>query len=110
VSREITPGNATPTQSSLAKSKMTMPQHVVYRSFPTETVVLNLQTGKYHGLNATAGNMLDALKQADSVREAAVAVAREYGQSATTVERDLYELCAALLERDLIEVDGGGSD
>ena len=40
-------------------SKVTRPQHVVYRSFPSETVVLNLQTGSYHGLNATAGRMLD---------------------------------------------------
>jgi hypothetical protein len=28
---------------------------------PLGTVVLNLQTGRYHGLNATAGSMLEAL-------------------------------------------------
>jgi hypothetical protein len=106
--REVTLRDAPPA-GSLPKAKVTVPQHVVYRSFPTETVVLNLQTGKYHGLNPTAGSMLDALKQADSVREAAIAVAREYGQPTATTERDLCDLCAALLERDLIEVDGGGS-
>jgi DNA gyrase inhibitor GyrI len=107
--RESTLPDAMAKRSSLAKAKMTVPHHVVYRSFPTETVVLNLQTGKYHGLNRTAGSMLDALKQAGSVREAAAAIAVEYGQPAATIERDLCDLCAALLERDLIEVDGGGS-
>ena len=32
-----------------------LPQHVVYRDFVSETVLLNIQTGKYHGLNPTAG-------------------------------------------------------
>ena len=52
-----------PNAASLLTCKVTVPQHVVYRSFPTETVVLNLNTGKYHGLNATAGRMLDELEE-----------------------------------------------
>jgi Coenzyme PQQ synthesis protein D (PqqD) len=79
------------------------PQHVVYRSFPSETVVLNLQTGQYHGLNATAGSMLEALKRTSCVRDAAVAVATEYAQPQAVVEQDMCELCNALLARGLIE-------
>jgi hypothetical protein len=41
------------------------------------------------------------------VRDAACAVAEEYGQPQAVVERDMCELCNALLERGLIEVDGG---
>lgn len=92
--------------SSLLASKVTVPQHVVYRSFPTETVVLNLQTGKYHGLNATAGRMLDALTAADSVREAAAALCASYKQPQDVIENDLCVLCSSLLERGLIETDG----
>jgi hypothetical protein len=84
-----------------------LPQHVVYRSFPAETVVLNLQTGRYHGLNPTGGRMLEALEHAGSVRAAAVGLAESYDQPQTTIERDLCELCDALLERGLIEIDGG---
>ena len=36
-----------------------VPQHVVYRRFAAETVVLNLETGTYHGLNATGARMLE---------------------------------------------------
>jgi hypothetical protein len=94
-----------PSAASLPKSRIQVPQHVVYRSFPTETVVLNLETGKYHGLNATAGSMLEALERAACLSEAAAAVAEEYGQPQASVERDMCELCNVLLERGLIEVD-----
>jgi hypothetical protein len=92
--------------SALLASKVKVPQHVVYRSFPAETVVLNLETGKYHGLNATAGRMLEALERAACVRDAAAALAADYEQDRSVVERDLCELCQSLLVRGLIETDG----
>jgi Coenzyme PQQ synthesis protein D (PqqD) len=92
-------------QESLLEAKVTVPQSVVFRSFPTETVVLNLQTGKYHGLNPTAGKMLQALTEADSVRAAAAAVAAEYEAPAETIEGDICDLCRNLLERGLVERD-----
>ncbi len=95
-----------PDTSSLLAAKVKVPQHVVYRSFPAETVVLNLQTGKYHGLNATAGRMLAVLERADSVRDAALELAGAYEQPQDVIESDLCALCASLLERGLIETDG----
>jgi hypothetical protein len=92
--------------SSLLSSKVIVPNHVVYRSFPSETVVLNLETGKYHGLNATAGRMLAALEQAATVRDAVLALAPSFGQAESVVQMDLCELCNALLDRGLINVDG----
>lgn len=95
-------------QPALARltSRITIPRHVVYRSLPTEAVVFNLQTGQYHGLNATAYNMLEALSRASSVRDAAVAIAEEYDQPQAVVEQDMCELCDGLLTRGLIELDG----
>jgi hypothetical protein len=95
--------------SSLLRSKIGVPQHVVYRSFPSETVVLNLETCKYHGLNPTAGQMLDALVQASSLQEAAADLAGCYGQPQSVIEQDMCELCALLLERGLVEVDGSSA-
>ena len=91
--------------SSLLTCRVRVPQHVVYRSFPSETVVLNLETGKYHGLNATAGRMLDALENAATVRDAVIDLTASYDQPQAVVELDLCELCNALFERDLIDVD-----
>jgi hypothetical protein len=95
-----------PDTSSLLASKVKVPQHVVYRSFPSETVVLNLETGKYHGLNATAGQMLEALERAACVRDAAASLAESYEQDQGVIERDMCELCQSLLERGLIQTDG----
>lgn len=92
--------------SSLPRAKIRVPQHVVYRDFPNETVVLNLNTGRYHGLNATAGRMLDALERADSLRDAAAAVAENYEQPRQTVEKDMCDLCQLLLARELVEIHG----
>jgi hypothetical protein len=88
--------------------RVRVPGHVVYRSFPSESVMLNLQTGKYHGLNTTAGSMLEALEQAPSIAGAAAVLAERYEQPCELIEGDMLELCAALLERGLIEVEGGG--
>jgi Coenzyme PQQ synthesis protein D (PqqD) len=86
------------------EARVRVPQHVVHRHFPAQTVVLNLQTGRYHGLNPTAGRMLDALGQGQTVAAAARTVADHYRQPRADVERDLCELCAELLARGLVEL------
>jgi Coenzyme PQQ synthesis protein D (PqqD) len=80
-----------------------VPDHIVHRSFPAETVVLNLQTGRYHGLNPTAGRMLETLGQCGSLDEAATVLAAEYSQPVDTVRSDLAAFCSDLIERGLIE-------
>jgi Coenzyme PQQ synthesis protein D (PqqD) len=82
-----------------------IPAHVVHREFPGETVVLNLETGQYHGLNATARRMLGALEEADGIEFAVAALAREFGVSRDQIERDLLDLCAALADRGLLELN-----
>jgi hypothetical protein len=93
-----------PGVDSLLDSKVRVPQGVVYRSFVKETVVLNLETGLYHGVNPTGGRMLDALTNAASVREAAAELARVFDRPQPHIEDDLCEFCEALLERGLITV------
>jgi len=86
--------------------RMRLPQHVVHRSFVTETVVLNLRTGKYHGLNSTAGQMLGQFERGQTPREVAVVIAEEYGRNEAEVQADVLALCQGLLERELIEIAG----
>jgi hypothetical protein len=98
-----------PDTSLLSTSSIKVPRHVVYRSFPTESVVLNLETGKYHGLNATAGAMLEALDNDTSIRDAAAVLAGRYGKPVELIEKDMLQLCRLLSERGLIEVHGGAA-
>lgn len=88
----------------LLNARLRLPQYVVHRSFVAETVVLNLETGKYHGLNPTAGRMLDVLSDAPTVRDAAAQIASEYKLDQATVEADLLAFCRDLLDRKLVEV------
>jgi hypothetical protein len=87
-----------------------IPARVVHRDFPNETVVLNLETGQYHGLNVTAGRMLAALDQAGSIPAAASVVATEFGVSRVRVERDLHDFCRRLADRGILELDGAEAD
>jgi hypothetical protein len=81
-----------------------LPKHVVFRAFAHETVVVNLERGVYHGLNATAGRMLEALERSPTARDAAGKLAGELGQPKDVVERDIAAFCSDLLDRGLIEV------
>jgi hypothetical protein len=82
-----------------------IPDHVVHRDFPGETVILNLETGQYHGLNATAGRMFAALERSGSIDRAATVLAGEFCVPRDQIERDLRDLCCALVDRGLVELD-----
>jgi hypothetical protein len=92
--------------NGLLDATVAVPQHVVHRAFPTETVVLNLETGRYHGLNPVAGRMLEVLEQLGSVEATAARLAREFEQPLERIQQDLSQLCVDLRERGLIEVTG----
>ncbi|MGH2951181.1 MAG: PqqD family protein [Solirubrobacterales bacterium] len=88
-----------------------VPDHVVYRSFEAETLVLNLETGQYHGLNRTAGRMLDLLQEAHgNVRDAVRRLATEYDVDFDKVAPDFASLCTDLEQRGLLEITASGGD
>ena len=91
-------------RSSFAARRAVLPEHVVHRGFAQETIVLNLRTGLYHGLNATAGHMLEAITTSPSLEAAASQLAQEYGQPIERLREDLTGLVNDLVERDLIEL------
>jgi hypothetical protein len=84
---------------------VSVPDHVVYRDFADQTVVLNLQTGRYHGLNSTAGAMLEALCEAPNVASAAKRLAPEWEVESDVLLADLLELVAELEGRGLVETN-----
>jgi coenzyme PQQ synthesis protein D (PqqD) len=94
--------------SELLGRKAWVPEHVVYRDFVTETVVLNLETGEYHGVNRTGGLILAELERAETIGEAARTLAAEYGGVLAEVERDVCAFCTDLLARGLIRLHGDG--
>ena len=89
-----------------------LPRHVVYRPFPAETVVLNLESGLYHGLNPVAGRMLAVLESAASMADAVAELRTFFPSAADRIEPDLRRLCDELRARGLIVIErttAGGS-
>lgn len=91
--------------AELSAAKIRVPGYVVHRDFAHETVMLNLRTGKYHGLNPSAGAILDALDKAPTVATAIDEIAARFGKAPAEIEDDIHEFCVDLLRRNLIEVD-----
>src|SRR3954451_9253183 len=92
-------------RTELLDAAISFPEHVVFRSFARETVALNLRTGQFHGLNVTAGRMVEVIQRCSRPRDAIGRMAAEYRVPEEQIERDLAKLLAVLLDRDLITID-----
>lgn len=82
-----------------------VPDTTVYRAFVAETVVLNLETGIYHGLNPTGGRMLELLDEHGSVRETLDQLVKEFDAPRDQLEQDLSGFCRDLVSRKLIRLE-----
>src|SRR5436190_23926192 len=82
-----------------------VPEHVVHRTFEAETLLLNLDTGQYHGLNETGGRMLELLETTDGrVRAAIEQLAQGYDVAFADIAPDFTCLCSGRETRGLILV------
>lgn len=94
-----------PDQSArLAGAEVRVPEHVVSRPFATETVVLNTDSGQYHGLKGSGGDMFDALDRTGSFDAALAALAERYAMSTDELAPELAALCLELEGRGLIVI------
>ena len=94
-----------PDRTHILTSTVKVPQHVVYRAFVNETVLLNLETGQYHSVNPTGAAMLQTLEKVSTVAEAAQQLATQYDRPLDEIETDLCDFCDELLARRLIELN-----
>ena len=94
---------------TLLHCRVTVPEHVVRRHFAEETIALNLETGRYHGLNKTAAAMLDALEDGAEPALLVLEIAAGSGEPVSRIEADVLTLLRVLAERDLVEVHDRGA-
>lgn len=84
---------------------MVAPRHVVHRSFAAETVLLNVQTGHYHGMDGIGGRFFETLTGAANVAAAVDALAAEYEQPRERIQEDMVRFCSELQDLGLIELE-----
>ena len=75
------------------------------RRFGGETVLLNVDTGQYHGLDATGGAFLEALTSSDDLDGALAALGERYEAPADRLRGDLSAFLRELRERGLVVDD-----
>lgn len=83
--------------------RVRVPENVVYREFPEQSVVLNLERGHYHGLNRSGSVMFALLASGETLAAVAQTVSKRYRLSPAQAEEDVSRLCVSLLERGLVE-------
>jgi Coenzyme PQQ synthesis protein D (PqqD) len=85
--------------------KVHLSRNVVHRSFGAEMVLLNLDTGQYHGLRGSGGRIFELLDETGDLEESARRIATELNHPLDEVRRDIDELCRALAERSLLVIE-----
>ena len=81
-----------------------VPQHVVFRALAAETVLLNIQSGKYHGMDEIGSRFFEVMRDSLNLQSALAALAKEYNASEERIRRDLIGYCSELLSDGLIEL------
>lgn len=84
--------------------KVTIPKQVMARTVGTETVILDLASGTYFGLDAIGACIWQLLGEGKTLAEACDAMQLSHEVSRTDIERDVLVLAEALRAQRLIEV------
>jgi hypothetical protein len=87
-------------------AQISVPAHVLVRSFENESVLLNLQSEYYHGLDDVGTGMWNALVQSKSVQEAYESLLSEYDVDPENLRQDLIDFVEELTKRGLVELAG----
>ncbi len=96
---------ATTVSMRAARCRALLPQNVIARTFVAETVLLDVDTGRYFKLDRTAGEMLDALLTERSLAAAAGTLAARGWGVADALVADLAELCRELEGLGLLRLE-----
>jgi len=81
-----------------------VPEQVVFRELENETVLLNLTTGFYYGLDDVGTRMWKALEKHGTLEEAAFDLLDEFEVDGAQLQQDLQSLAQELCDQGLLEV------
>ena len=84
--------------------KISVPKHVLVRVFENESVILNLDTESYHGLDDVGTRMWTVITQSASIQEAFEALLSAYEVEPTRLRQDLDDFLEKLRQRGMVEL------
>lgn len=83
--------------------KVTIPPQVMARQVGEETVILDLASGTYFGLDAVGARIWQLVGEGKTLAEVCEGILDEYDVEREVLERDLFALLDALEAQNLIE-------
>lgn len=81
-----------------------VPRHVVHREFASETVLLNVRTGHYYGMDESGARFFRVLQESDDVGSAVERLAEEFDAPVERLREDMVQYCAELESLGLLEL------
>jgi len=82
--------------------RVVVPDSVIARELDGETVVLNLETGVYFGLDSVATDIWNALQGGGKIEDALRAILERYDVQRATLEGDLLQFVNQLASKGLL--------
>jgi len=83
-------------------AKLSIPPQVMSRLVGDETVLLDLSSGIYFGLDGVGKRIWELVAEGHSLGEAATLIASSYEVDEATAQADVIEFASDLVERGLL--------
>lgn len=87
------------------EKRISIPDGVLVQELQGESVLLNVNTENYYGLDEVGTRMWAVLSEAPSIADAIDTLLDEYEVERATLESDVSDLLIELLEKKLIVLD-----
>lgn len=84
--------------------KVTIPAQVMARRVGEETVILDLSSGAYFGLDPVGARIWQLMDEGKTLAKICDTLLEEYDVTRETLERDVIELTEKLLEQKLVSI------
>ena len=84
--------------------RVKLPDDVLISDLEGESVILNLKSERYYGLDVVGTRFLSLLSTSESIEQAFEALLAEYDVEADTLRLDLTNLLVDLREQGLVEI------
>jgi hypothetical protein len=82
--------------------RVTSPKHVLVRTFENESVLLNLDSESYHGLDDVGTRMWQALTSSENIEAAYQKLLADYEVDPVLLRQDLDDFVAKMVQRGLL--------
>jgi len=84
--------------------KVTIPAQVMARTVGDETVILDLASGTYYGLDPVGARIWQLMSEGQSLAQLCGQMLDEYEVTRENLERDVLALVQTLLDKQLVRV------